>query len=173
MAHLAAVSLILNCEKLHLLPKYPNTLEKALRVDFLFSTPAYLSSWILKIWTVPLSEAAEMYIFVGSIDRSVMMAWSAPLRTSERVSPVVELNNLTRVPLLEAVARISPFYDNFIACSEVLWHLNSLTIFYPLPSSDAESCTTCAHPVVTCGNPNTQLSSETDTVTIPRGLGDV
>ena len=171
MAHFADVSLILNWEKLHLLPKYPTTLPNAARDDFLFSTPAWLSSCILKMCMVPLSEAAEINIFVGSIERSVINAWSAPLLTSESYSPVSALNTLTKVPLLEAVARISPFWDSFIACRAVLWHLNSFTFLLPFPSLPDVSCTVWAQPTVVWGKANTQLSSATDTDTIPKGLG--
>jgi len=48
-----------------------------LSFDFLFSPTA-----ILKIWIVPLSDAQETYSLLGSIQISVMTAWSAPLLTS-------------------------------------------------------------------------------------------
>ena len=87
----------------------------ALRDDFLLP-----SSFNLKRWTVPLSEAQQTWLFVTSIEMSVMMAASAPLLNSLNYFPSAVLNNRMRVPLVDAVARIVPSADNFIHAMALL-----------------------------------------------------
>lgn len=81
----------------------------ALRDDFLLP-----SSFSLNRWTVPLSEAQQTWLFVTSIEISVIMAASAPLLNSLNYFPSAVLNNRISVPLVDAVARIVPSADNFI-----------------------------------------------------------
>ena len=109
MAHLHELSFTLNCEKLHLLPKYERAPASPANADFLFSGPCsveFLSS--LKTWIVPWSEAQETYEFVLSIVISVMTAYTVPLLNSQSISYVAMLKTLIKVPLFDAVANKLP-----------------------------------------------------------------
>ena len=126
-----------------------------LSFDFLFSPTA-----ILKIWIVPLSEAQETYSLLGSIQISVMTAWSAPLLTSWSWLPSLVLKILISVPLLLAVHTIDPSWLNLRAAIAALWALNCIISFWFDAFWDALlKWTTLTYPNYSSGHASTQLSS--------------